>query len=65
MEFNDRYDGFYGTFVHDPFAVAAALDPSMVSTVETTVDVETTGELATGEIVGDSGRLGARRRTLR
>lgn len=53
MEFHHRYDGFYGAFVHDPFAVAAALDPSLVSTVETTVDIEAGGELTTGETVGD------------
>ena len=27
MEFHARYDGFYGAFIHDPLAVAAALDP--------------------------------------
>ena len=27
MEFHSRYDGFYGAFIHDPLAVAAALDP--------------------------------------
>lgn len=53
MEFHQRYDGFYGAFVHDPFAVAAALDPTLVRAVETTVDVETTGELTTGETVAD------------
>lgn len=53
MEFHHRYDGFYGAFVHDPFAVAAALDPSLVSTVDTTVDVETAGVLTTGETVAD------------
>ena len=53
MEFHQRYDGFYGAFVHDPFAVAAAVDPSLVTTVETTVDVETAGELTTGETVAD------------
>ena len=53
MEFHHRYDGFYGAFVHDPFAVAAALDPSLVSTVDTTVDVETSGGLTTGETVAD------------
>ena len=26
MEFHARYDGFYGAFIHDPLAVAAALD---------------------------------------
>ena len=30
MEFHSRYDGFYGAFIHDPLAVAAALDPSLV-----------------------------------
>ena len=53
MEFHQRYDGFYGAFVHDPFAVAAALDPSLVTATETTVDVETAGELTTGETVAD------------
>ena len=53
MEFHHRYDGFYGAFVHDPFALAAALDPSLVGTVETTVDVETAGELTIGETVAD------------
>ena len=27
MEFHSRYDGFYGAFIHDPLALAAALDP--------------------------------------
>ncbi len=53
MEFHDRYDGFYGAFVHDPFAVAAAIDPSLVTTVKTTVDVEVIGELTMGETVAD------------
>ena len=60
MEFHDRYDGFYGAFVHDPFAVAAALDPSLVSTVDATVDVETSGELTTGETVADFRRAWGR-----
>ena len=32
MEFHARYDGFYGAFIHDPLAVAAALDPSLIRT---------------------------------
>ncbi len=64
MEFHQRYDGFYGAFVHDPFAVAAGLDQSLVEVVDTTVDVETAGELTTGETVADfrnswGGRPGA------
>ena len=32
MEFHASYDGFYGAFIHDPLAVAAALDPALVTT---------------------------------
>src|SRR5450759_3850884 len=53
MEFHSRYDGFYGAFVHDPFAVAAALDPSLVRTEALPVDVELDGTLTTGETVTD------------
>ena len=31
FEFHARYDGFYGAFIHDPLAVAAALDRSLVT----------------------------------
>ena len=31
MEFHARYDGFYGAFIHDPLALAAALDPGLVT----------------------------------
>ena len=53
MEFHARYDGFYGAFIHDPLAVAAALDPSLVRTQAVTVDVELGGTLTTGETVTD------------
>jgi purine nucleosidase len=53
MEFHSRFDGFYGAFVHDPLAVAAALDPSLVRTDAVTVDVELAGALTTGETVTD------------
>ena len=43
MEFHARYDGFYGAFIHDPLAVAAALDPSLVRTEALAVDVELGG----------------------
>jgi purine nucleosidase len=60
MEFHSRYDGFYGAFVHDPFAVAAALDPSLVRTEAVTVDVELGGTLTTGETVTDWRRVWGR-----
>ena len=60
MEFHSRYDGFYGAFVHDPLAVAAALDPSLVRTEAVTVDIELGGTLTTGETVTDWRRVWGR-----
>jgi purine nucleosidase len=53
MEFHARYDGFYGAFIHDPLAVAAALDRGLVTTEPLFVDVETRGELTSGMTVAD------------
>jgi purine nucleosidase len=53
MEFHSRYDGFYGAFVHDPFVVAAALDPTLVRTEALAVEIELSGRLTTGETVTD------------
>ena len=57
MEFHARYDGFYGAFIHDPLAVAAALDRGLVTTEPLYVDVETRGEITTGMTVADRRRL--------
>jgi purine nucleosidase len=64
MEFHSRYDGFYGAFIHDPLAVAAALDPSLVHAEEVAVDVELNGTLTTGETVADWRRAWGRPPTL-
>jgi purine nucleosidase len=53
MEFHSRNDGFYGAFIHDPFAVAAALDRTLVRTEALTVDIELSGTLTSGETVTD------------
>jgi purine nucleosidase len=53
MEFHAQYDGFYGAFIHDPLAVATALDPALVTTEAVAVDVELGGTLTTGETVAD------------
>jgi purine nucleosidase len=53
MEFHAHYDGFYGAFIHDPLAVAAALDPALIRTQALAVDVELGGTLTTGETVAD------------
>ncbi|MGC8633992.1 MAG: nucleoside hydrolase [Candidatus Limnocylindrales bacterium] len=53
MEFHERYDGFYGAFIHDPLVVAVALDPALVRTRPVAVDVEVAGALTTGQTVAD------------
>jgi purine nucleosidase len=53
MEFHSQFDGFYGAFIHDPLAVAAALDPALIQTQAVAVDVELGGTLTTGETVTD------------
>ena len=53
MEFHSRYDGFYGAFIHDALAVAAAADPSLIRTEAVTVEVELGGTYTTGETVTD------------
>jgi purine nucleosidase len=60
MEFHSRYDRFYGAFVHDPLALAAALDPTLIRTEAVTVDVELGGRLTTGETVTDWRRVWGR-----
>jgi purine nucleosidase len=64
MEFHSRYDGFYGAFIHDPLAVAAALDLGLVRAEELAVDVELGGTLTTGETVADWRRTWGRPPTL-
>ena len=53
FEFHERYDGFYGAFVHDPFVVAAALDPSLVRTEAASVDVDAGGGPGDGQTIAD------------
>ncbi len=53
FEFHARYDGFYGAFIHDPFVVAAALDPTLVRTEAVAVDVDTSGGVADAQTIAD------------
>ncbi len=53
FEFHAAYDGFYGAVIHDPFAVAAVLDRSLVTTQAVFVDVEAGPGLANGLTVAD------------
>ena len=40
-----------GAFIHDPLALAVALEPALATTQAVTVDVELGGRLTTGETV--------------
>ncbi|HWH36793.1 MAG TPA: nucleoside hydrolase [Candidatus Limnocylindrales bacterium] len=53
MDFHSRYDGFYGAFIHDALAVAAALDADLVRSEALAVEVELEGRWTTGETVTD------------
>ncbi len=64
FEFHAKYDGFYGAFIHDPFAVATALDRSLVRTKPVFVDVETGRGLAHGMTVADFRGLKRRQANL-
>jgi purine nucleosidase len=51
--FHLEFDGFDGAFIHDPLAVAVALEPAMARARAVTVDVELGGRLTTGETIAD------------
>ena len=53
FEFHAANDGFYGAFVHDPFVVAATVDPALIETRALRVDVEVGPGLAHGMTVAD------------
>ncbi|MCI0584084.1 MAG: nucleoside hydrolase [Chloroflexi bacterium] len=61
FEFHVRADGFYGAFIHDPFAVAAAIDRGLVTTRPTFVDVEAGPGLGHAMTVADRRGLTGRR----
>ena len=53
MRFHEQFDGFYGAFIHDPLALAVALEPALARAEAVTVDVELGGRLTTGETIAD------------
>jgi purine nucleosidase len=61
FEFHARYDGFYGAFVHDPFVVAAALDPGLIRTEAASVDVDASHGPGDGQTIADWRRTTGRR----
>jgi purine nucleosidase len=53
IDFYARTRAFEGACMHDPLAVAVAIDPSLVRLESTRVEVETEGEWTRGETVTD------------
>lgn len=53
IDFYARTRAFEGACMHDPLALAAAIDPSLVRLQTTRVEVETAGEWTRGETVTD------------
>ena len=54
MEFHATYDGFYGAFIHDPLAAAAALDETLVRDRRRSRSTSRpSGELAAGQTIAD------------
>jgi inosine-uridine nucleoside N-ribohydrolase len=52
-EYHRELHGFYGIYVHDPLAVATAINGRLVSVTPLAVDVECRGELTSGQTVAD------------
>lgn len=53
MRYHHKTEGFSGGYLHDPIAVAAAIDPSLIETRRIQVNVETRGEFTRGMTVSD------------
>ena len=53
IEFSTRVERPPGMAMHDPLAVGALIDPTIVRTAPLSVQVETKGELTTGMLVAD------------
>jgi purine nucleosidase len=53
FEFIEKREGRRYFVMHDPLAVAAAIDPTLIETAAVAVDVETTGTLANGMTLAD------------
>ncbi|HEX9868854.1 MAG TPA: nucleoside hydrolase [Candidatus Tectomicrobia bacterium] len=53
MQFSTRVERPAGMAMHDPLAVGALIDPSLVRTVPLSIQVETQGQFTTGMLVAD------------
>ncbi|MBE8992100.1 nucleoside hydrolase [Nostoc sp. LEGE 12450] len=53
MAFYRDHEGFHGCYLHDPLAMAVAIDPSLVTTESLYIVVETEGRFTTGLSLAD------------
>jgi len=53
IEYGEQSSGSEGIFLHDPLAVAAVIDPSLLAFEKMKVAIETGGCVATGALVAD------------
>ena len=53
IDFEREHYGFAGLHLHDPAAIALAIDASLCQSQTYVLDVETTGELTAGQVVVD------------
>jgi purine nucleosidase len=53
LAFHAAEEGIDGMFLHDPLALAAALDPALIQTEQMALAVETRGDLTAGMVVAD------------
>ncbi|HYX15612.1 MAG TPA: nucleoside hydrolase [Nostoc sp.] len=53
MAFYRTHEGFHGCYLHDPLAMAVAIDPSLVTTESLYIVVETEGRFTTGLSLAD------------
>jgi inosine-uridine nucleoside N-ribohydrolase len=53
MRYHKKAEGFLGAYLHDPIAVATAIDRKLIETKRVHVDVETTGTFTRGMTVAD------------
>lgn len=63
IDFETRSSGLRGCGLHDPLAVAAAIDPSLIKTFGVNLRVDVEGELR-GRTIGDRSRLNDPHKTV-
>jgi len=56
MQYHRKVEGFHGGYLHDPLAVASAINPSIIQTHRLHIDIECAGRFTRGMSVADPRR---------